>query len=311
MPQTSFGDAPIAGHWQLADCLDVDALTAAVAEVGERIGRCRPPARHPREPPGAARRGAPAPRHPRHRPRRRRQLPRQGTDEGGVRRRRCAVRAQPSRLVRCRGDVLRLGHRLPLRRQATRRRRRTQHVPRRQRCSPRRVAGDVATERRPADAARGVHDRPGALLRQRDDRRTDGLALDQPLPAESARRARTPVDPVVRAAAATDRRPRRHRGDGRTGAGGARAARRAVTHGVVSPSGWQRRHLRGRREAAGVAVHDVDVVCPRHRSLRRLGAARRRRRVRPAVGVPTPAAGRTCVPRARAARSSASRASTG
>ena len=36
--QTSFGDAPIAGHWQLADCLDVDALTAAVAEVGDRSG---------------------------------------------------------------------------------------------------------------------------------------------------------------------------------------------------------------------------------------------------------------------------------
>ena len=32
-PATSFGDAPIDGHWQLADCLDVDALTAAVAEV--------------------------------------------------------------------------------------------------------------------------------------------------------------------------------------------------------------------------------------------------------------------------------------
>ena len=31
----------------------------------------------------------------------------------------------------------------------------------------------------------------------------DGVALDQPLPAEPARRARAPVDPVVRAAAAT------------------------------------------------------------------------------------------------------------
>jgi carbamoylphosphate synthase large subunit len=37
-PQTSFGDAPIAGHWQLADCLDTDALTAAVAEVRDRSG---------------------------------------------------------------------------------------------------------------------------------------------------------------------------------------------------------------------------------------------------------------------------------
>ena len=37
-PATSFGDAPIDGHWQLADCLDVDALTAAVAEVGRRAG---------------------------------------------------------------------------------------------------------------------------------------------------------------------------------------------------------------------------------------------------------------------------------
>ena len=37
-PATSFGDTPIDGHWQLADCLDVDALTAAVAEVGRRAG---------------------------------------------------------------------------------------------------------------------------------------------------------------------------------------------------------------------------------------------------------------------------------
>ena len=37
-PAEQFGDAPIAGHWRLTDCLDVDALTHAVAEVGERIG---------------------------------------------------------------------------------------------------------------------------------------------------------------------------------------------------------------------------------------------------------------------------------
>ncbi len=37
-PAETFGDAPIAGHWHLADCLDVDALTSAVAEVGDRIG---------------------------------------------------------------------------------------------------------------------------------------------------------------------------------------------------------------------------------------------------------------------------------
>ena len=37
-PVERFGDAPIAGHWHLADCLDTDALTAAVAEVGDRIG---------------------------------------------------------------------------------------------------------------------------------------------------------------------------------------------------------------------------------------------------------------------------------
>jgi biotin carboxylase len=37
-PAEKFGDVPIAGHWHLADCLDADALTAAVSEVGERIG---------------------------------------------------------------------------------------------------------------------------------------------------------------------------------------------------------------------------------------------------------------------------------
>ena len=37
-PVEKFGDAPIAGHWHLADCLDVDALTNAVAEVGDRSG---------------------------------------------------------------------------------------------------------------------------------------------------------------------------------------------------------------------------------------------------------------------------------
>jgi carbamoylphosphate synthase large subunit len=37
-PATSFGDAPIAGHWHLADCLDIDGLTAAVAAVRDRIG---------------------------------------------------------------------------------------------------------------------------------------------------------------------------------------------------------------------------------------------------------------------------------
>ncbi|HET9666188.1 MAG TPA: hypothetical protein VFP09_05515, partial [Desertimonas sp.] len=33
-----FGDTPVAGHWQLDDCLDVDTLTGAVAEVGQRVG---------------------------------------------------------------------------------------------------------------------------------------------------------------------------------------------------------------------------------------------------------------------------------
>jgi carbamoylphosphate synthase large subunit len=37
-PAASFGDAPIAGHWHLGDCLDVESLTTAVAEVGERVG---------------------------------------------------------------------------------------------------------------------------------------------------------------------------------------------------------------------------------------------------------------------------------
>jgi biotin carboxylase len=37
-PQSAFDAAAIAGHWQLTDCMDVDALTAAVAEVGDRIG---------------------------------------------------------------------------------------------------------------------------------------------------------------------------------------------------------------------------------------------------------------------------------
>ena len=310
-PAERFGDAPIAGHWHLADCLDVDALDRR-RRRGRRPRRWRrPPARHPREPPGAARRGAPASRHPRHRPGRRRQLPRQGADEGGVRRRRRAVCPQPAGRLRPGGDRLRLRGRLPVRRQAARRRRRPQHVPRRRRCPPRRVAGDVAADRRPADAPRGVHDRPGTLLRQRRDRRRDGVALDQPLPAEPARRARASLDPVVRAAAAADRRSGRHRRHRRPGAAGARPARRAVAHGVVPAAGRQRRHLRGRGPAAGLAVHDADVVRPRHRPLRRLGQARRRRRRSTRRNAPTPAVARTCGRRAPAARSSPSRGSTG
>jgi biotin carboxylase len=37
-PQSSFADAGIAGHWHCADCLDVDALAGAVAEIRDRIG---------------------------------------------------------------------------------------------------------------------------------------------------------------------------------------------------------------------------------------------------------------------------------
>jgi biotin carboxylase len=37
-PAESFGDTPLDGHWHLANCLDVDALTQAVAEVGGRTG---------------------------------------------------------------------------------------------------------------------------------------------------------------------------------------------------------------------------------------------------------------------------------
>jgi len=37
-PIERFGDTPVAGHWQLDDCLDVDSLTGAVAEVGQRVG---------------------------------------------------------------------------------------------------------------------------------------------------------------------------------------------------------------------------------------------------------------------------------
>ena len=56
------------------------------------------------------------------------------------------------------------------------------------------------------DAAGGVRARRGALLRQRRRRRPSRLALDQPLPAEPARRARASVDPVVRAPATRHRR---------------------------------------------------------------------------------------------------------
>jgi carbamoylphosphate synthase large subunit len=37
-PQSSFAETGIAGHWHCGDCLDVDTLAAAVAEVRDRIG---------------------------------------------------------------------------------------------------------------------------------------------------------------------------------------------------------------------------------------------------------------------------------
>ena len=37
-PVERFGDAPLDGHWHIADGFDVDSLAAAVAEVGDRMG---------------------------------------------------------------------------------------------------------------------------------------------------------------------------------------------------------------------------------------------------------------------------------
>ncbi len=64
---------------------------------------------------------------------------------------------------------------------------------------------------------------------------------------------------------------------------GARAADRAVAHGVVPPRRRLGRHLRGRRPAPGRPVHDADVVRPRCRHVRGMGPARRARPVRSAA----------------------------
>ena len=136
------------------------------------------------------------------------------------------------------------------------------------------------------------------------DRRQAGLALDQPLPAVAARGAARAVDPVVRAAAARDRRARvRRHPRGRVR--GARA-RSGLTTGLAHME-WFRRadggiaDLRGRRPPAGRAVHDADLVRARRRLLRAPGRGSPCSSVRRRPSASTPSAAPTCAARARAA----------
>ena len=232
----------IAGHWRTDDCLDADQLAGGRRRAARRTSaRSTGCVGHPREPAGAAGRGARAARHRRHRRRGRRQLPRQGADEGGVRAGRRAVRpaaggssprddvprfaagvgfpfvAKPLAGAGAR-NTFRIDDAEQLERVARRRRRRPPTQPM--------LLEEFVTGRR-------------ALLRQRRHRRSARLALDQPLPADSARRAREPMDPVVRAAAARHRRAEyadivETVGDRAVTALG--PADRVVAHGVVPPA---------------------------------------------------------------------------
>ena len=226
-----------AGHWRIDDCLDADRLAEAVTTMGGHLGsvdrlvaileNLQVPLAQVRERLGIP--GMTSDVADRFRDKARMKA---AFEAAGVP---CARSGRVA--SRRRRQPLRRPGRLPVRRQAAGRRRRAQHVPRRRR----RAAGRMA-RRRPAasrrtDAPRGVRPRRRALVRQRRGRRPARLALDQSLPAESARRAGAPVDPVVRPAAARHRRPRvrRHRRPRPPRRHRARAADRAVAHGVVPP----------------------------------------------------------------------------
>ena len=127
-----------------------------------------------------------------HRDQRARQVADEGDAAGGrdpVRPPRPGARARRGHRLRGRG-------RLPAGRQAAGRRGRPVDVPARRRRHAPRLAGGRATGRGLPRAARGVPHRRGAHLRQRLDRRLDGLVVDRRLPPATAGGAAQPVDPV-------------------------------------------------------------------------------------------------------------------
>ena len=134
------------------------------------------------------------------------QLPGQGPDEDGSGSRGRALRPAPPGHRRGRSRRLRPRGRLPAGGQAAGRRRGQEYVPPGRPRRPGSVAGGRRARPGPARADRGVPDRGGGLVRQRDGRRADRLGLDLGVPADPAGGAAPPVDAVGGPAA-----PRRQR----------------------------------------------------------------------------------------------------
>ena len=149
---------------------------------------------------------------------------------------------------------------------------------------PEHLAGNGTAYPGPPRHDRGVPDRAGRLVRQRDGRRPARLGLDLGLPADAARGAAQPVDAVGRPAAPRHHGPEydEHQARRPDRAASARAAHRAHPHGVVPPPRRLGRRVGGRRAAARRPDHLDAVLRARLRPVHGVGAAHGRRHLRPA-----------------------------
>ena len=271
-PIERFGDTPVAGHWQLDDCLDVDSLTGAVAEVGQRVGgvdrllgileNLQVQLGEVRRRLGIAGIGPDVAENFRDKARMKAAF-----DAAGVPCARSRRVASGQEALTFAEDI---GYPFVAKPLAGAGARNTFRVD-----SEARLGDWLAAS--PPTATQPM------LLEEfmtGQEHSFDSVVIDGEMVWHSiSRYLPSPLDvlehPWIQWCVLLPRRID-DLGDivdvARRGAAGARSARRAVAHGVVPPSGRQRCHLRGRSPSARFAVHDADVVRPRHRPLCRLGA---------------------------------------